>query len=97
MKRSVIKSIGHFSLVSRGNGVNYPGTGSSSSAPLSQQRQSFFMINLLCPFMINHQAFSFQQDAQPGIPKPLPLFRQLMKAVTEDLIIARFRLVTVDR
>jgi hypothetical protein len=60
---------------------NCPGTGSAFSAPFSPQRQSFSTVNPLCPFMVNHQAFPFQQDVQPGTPESLPLLRQLPQAV----------------
>jgi hypothetical protein len=46
--------------------------------------------------MINHQAFSFQEDMQTGTPESFPLLRQLSQAVTQDIVITRLLMVPVN-
>jgi len=71
--------------------------GGSLPAPFPPQRQTFFAVYPLCSLMINHQAFPFQHDVQPGTTKPFPLLRQIPQAVTQGVIIIRLRPVPVDR
>jgi len=47
--------------------------------------------------MIDQQALPLQHDVQPGTAKSLPLACQLPQALTQVIVITRFRPVPVDR
>ncbi len=51
----------------------HPGSRSPFAPSLLLEREPLFIVDALCALVIDHQAFSFQHDVQPGTAKTLPL------------------------
>ena len=74
----------------------HPGSRSPFAPSLLLEREPLFIVDALCALVIDHQAFSFQHDVQPGTAKTLPLPCQLTLSAAQSIIITLLRPVPAD-